>query len=87
MNRVLIVWEIVPEETKLYALDADQEDTKKLAACHGKYEGVEGCEEVEAELDWLSKRLMDDDVQEIQISDGPVSVRSLDLLIHTGFLL
>ncbi len=37
MNKVTLVWEEVPDSTKVYALLVSDEDLIKLTRCHGKF--------------------------------------------------
>lgn len=37
MNKVTLVWEEVPESTKVYALLVSDEDLIRLIRCHGKF--------------------------------------------------
>lgn len=37
MNKVILVWEEVPESTKVYSLFVSNEDLTRLTRCHGKF--------------------------------------------------
>lgn len=55
MKRVLLIWEEVPEATKVYSLAVNDEEFTKLCACHMKFINLSGqSPEDEANLDWLN---------------------------------
>lgn len=37
MNKVTLVWEEVPESTKVYSLMVSDDDLTRLTRCHGKF--------------------------------------------------
>lgn len=55
MKRVLLIWEEVPEATKVYNFVVNDEEFSKLCACHMKFINLSGqSPEDEANLDWLN---------------------------------
>ncbi len=97
--KVLIVYELVPDSTEFYVGDADEGALAKLKLCHGKFVNQTNLsEKEEAALTWLDTELKNKtesnfgDVAPDQqfhkfISDRPIDLEGLDLLIHTGFIL
>ena len=57
MNKVLLVWEEVPEDTEVYVLELSDSDLKKIKKCHGAFINLENTSDVEKALDWLNKKL------------------------------
>jgi hypothetical protein len=56
MQRVLVVYECVPESASLYLLNVDEEEFSKIIKCHGPYLNV--CDNpAEEECSWLSNFL------------------------------
>ena len=52
MNRVLLVWQEVPDSLKIYRLEVNDEILHKLMKCHGK---LINCHVFDSEiLDWLT---------------------------------
>ena len=52
MNKVTLVWEEVPESTKVYVLLVSDEDLIKLTRCHGKFINVHDFDEDDQQ--WLT---------------------------------
>ncbi len=78
-NKVCVVWQEVPESTRVYLLDLDETDTIRVKKAHNKY--INACtEEDTTSVEWLQNRLDEEYEQEDPI--GPV-----DLVIVCGFLL
>ena len=57
MKRVLIVYEVVPEDTQLYDLVVTEEQFEKITKCHGHYIGV--VSDFPLECGWLIDFLSD----------------------------
>jgi hypothetical protein len=59
--RVLLVYQLMPEEVRFYLIeDATEGDVAFLERLHGKFLGAEGMEEYEADMEKLSDMLMED---------------------------
>lgn len=56
MIKVLLIWEEVPENIKIYDLQVDEITYEKLAKCHGLYING-GLEDYEL-AEWLSNYMM-----------------------------
>ena len=58
---VLVVWEIVPEEVKLYSIIMEKALYEKLSVANGKYlNGEDFSEEEEAALSYINWALLDE---------------------------
>lgn len=92
-NNVLLVWELIPEQSKIYRLlDLDDETFAKLLKCHGCITNIHELEpDVDSTISWLCDWLKDQ--EEWLVSDlfGPEEYMSEWLegfrLVHTGFAL
>jgi hypothetical protein len=85
--KVLIVYELVPEETHVYIVDVEDVDTlETIKRCHSKYLNAHADVEDQESLEWLSEWLREDSQVEIA-DDQPIPISDCELLIHTGFLL
>lgn len=85
MTNYLIIYEEVPETTKIYyASDVTEEEAKKLDACHNKMVNHDEW----PESGWLASWLKSDGVA-LLIQDKPTDLYSLsDLrIIITGFIM
>jgi len=89
---ILLVYELVPEETKLYILEMGEEQVKdgtfdRIKNCHDHFLGVsDPSKEVEDDLVWLSDYLVGQG--EVPLKEGdPVDLTDVDLLIYTGMML
>lgn len=87
--KVLIVYELVPEDTKFYIVDVSPKDWTWLRKTHGYYvnqvftrsekENEEACDTLAT---WLETR------QEYSLTKGePFSVAGIDAIVVTGLLL
>ena len=53
MNKVTLVWEEVPDSTKVYALFVSDDDLTRLTRCHGKF--INSDDFHDDDQDWLTK--------------------------------
>lgn len=86
--KVLVVYEMVPEEIRFFdlELDAESEELAKLRKIHGSFANcTDTDEEVEALLDWAWEWLE----QETKLSpeEGQSFKGPFDEIIYTGFIL
>lgn len=93
-NNVLLVWELIPEQSKIYRLiDLDEETFAKLLKCHGHIGGVANPDpEIDSIIcDWLCDWLVDKQEWIVSELDGKAyhMPEWLDdfRLVHTGFAL
>jgi hypothetical protein len=76
---ILLVWEMVPEDTQFFLLkDLDEETFKKVYEAHGKFVNDAGaCNEDKAAVEWLSNYLIDQDqldMKEPEMVSGSVCI-------------
>ena len=86
LNRVLLIWNEVPENLKLYELELADDEFKKLKLCHGRY--INGDDDADGNLLWLSEFLVDK--QYYFIDDGKChEVKLFDSIsvVVSGFLM
>lgn len=57
MTKVLIIYEIIPETTEFFLVDADDTEVSELKICHGHYINVVDNENIEKALCRLSLRI------------------------------
>ena len=85
MRRVLVVYEIIPEETKFYLETVDDEALGMLRACHGKFQNSSALSVADdAALGWLEGWLSSR--KEVEL-EQPVVVPENTTVIWTGFML
>ncbi len=83
--KVLVVYEMVPEETKFYIVEADAVDLEWMKATHGYFVNQADIPPAIAKaLDKMSAFL---ETVESLSAELPITLNGVDLLIHTGFLL
>lgn len=83
--KALVVYEMVPDETRVYSLEVDENDLDTLKACHGAYINLDGWEEFEEQLMWLDRVLPDAEL--LTLDQGqPLDIAGHDILVHTGFI-
>lgn len=79
--KVLVIYELIPEETKAYLLDVEGKDLAKVKKAHGVY--ANSSEKDDAAL-WLSDFLVGKD--ELKIKTGkPFDATEVELVVHSGF--
>ena len=76
---VVIVYEMVPEETRVFKLTVSPEDFEKIVACHERYTNADGVEEL-----FLDDYLTD---KKPVPSKEPLDIRDADTLVVSGFIL
>ena len=89
---VIIVFELVPEESQIFVEDVDEEMLMTLRASHGYFGGAANTPpDVEAGIDqignWLASRAPDYSTNEKSPTERSVDVRNAVELFHTGWLL
>ena len=57
MNKVLLIYECIPDYLKIYELLVDNEEYHKLLNCHNKYFNSDESED----LNWLNEWLLQED--------------------------
>lgn len=81
--KVLVIYELVPEETKVYLLDVEGKDLAKVKKAHGVYGNHVGNDKPAL---WLNNFL--EGKQELEIKRGkPFDVEGVELVVHSGFIL
>jgi len=92
MNTVLLVWEEIPETTKLFMLDLNNEEYKKILLCHNKFINSSYMNEKEEKaMEWLNENVMVNN-KPFYISDGEEEVEPNTFIgeftvIMSGFVL
>lgn len=88
MNKVLIIYELIPEDTEIYYLGVHDIDLAWMRLCHGVYMNTSGttkdaeaaCDRLSVYLQGLGGPLSLEKGKPFDV-DGPVTV------IHTGIML
>lgn len=58
MNQVYVVWEMVPESTRIYYLILSDEELERAQRCHGHFVNLANTPpDVEKDLQWLNEYL------------------------------
>ncbi len=91
MKKILIVWEIIPEQTDVYSLWVNEKDIEWMSKCHRRYINLTNTDDVDLPLNRLQEFLKDKE----KVIDGngrPIDIKNElkatpDLLIITGFVL
>ena len=82
---VLLVYEEVPEDTKVYRLQVTASDFERMSRCHGRLWN-HSAEGFEADLEWLDTYLTEK-TKETLAPGEPLSIGSDCRFILTGILL
>jgi len=81
--KVLVIYELIPEETKVYLLDVEGKDLAKVKKAHGVYGNNVGNDKPAL---WLSEFL--EGKPELKIERGkPFEIEGIELVVHSGFVL
>jgi hypothetical protein len=81
--KVLVIYELVPEETKVYLLDVEGKDLAKVKKAHGVYANNVGNDKPAV---WLSEFL--EGKPELKVEKGkPFDATEVELVVHSGFIL
>ena len=68
MNKVVLVWELVPEETEVYLLELDDKELKIIKKCHAQIINLTGNKKgSEKALDWLNNKLDTDEWKKCRV--------------------
>jgi len=86
MNEIYVVWEMIPEEIRIYHLvQLSDEDVAKVRACHGYFFNDTGTpDEVMGHLEWLNEHLeehKDSVVYEDEVTPGQPLLVSGELVV------
>jgi hypothetical protein len=81
-KHIIVVWELIPEETKFYNLVVSQEDAQLIEAAHNDY--VNTVNETGA-AEWLSEYLADK--QPLDMDNGPFDLTGEVTIVHSGFMM
>ncbi len=85
MKHVLVIYEMVPEDTRIYELDVSEADLTRLRRCHGALGGTRKTE-VEEDLDWCNDFLgQSEPVMTAEGSCPQHDGGTFDAIILTGF--
>lgn len=81
--KVLVVFEYIPEDTKVYLLDLDGKDLEMVKKAHGVYVNVSKNDKAAARLDEFLQ-----DKEPLKIKAGkPFEIEGIELVVHAGFML
>ncbi len=87
MKHILVIYEMVPEDTRVYDINVSEEDLERLRRCHGALGGTKQTSpEVEKDLDWCNDFV--GQFEPVMTADGecpPHAGGSYDAIILTGF--
>jgi hypothetical protein len=79
--KVLLIWELIPDETQLYLFDGESELGKAAIAAHGEFvNSAEDCENASRLDDLLTSDIEPISDEEPFMLDGPITI------VRAGFL-
>ena len=55
MNKVIVIYEQIPDNTLIYMLHVNDEDLEKIKSCHGLFINIDNWEHLEWLYDFLKK--------------------------------
>lgn len=85
MKRTILIYELVPEETRVYDLQVTEEELAKLRLCHNRISGnVNTSDETEDMLEWLSEFLRQQEPVDLETF---TAINTQCEFIFTGFML
>jgi hypothetical protein len=87
MTKVLLVYEMVPEETLIYLLDVEDADLKWMKKCHRHFLNSKMSAVSEKACAKLSVYLEDKPKLDHKNDKDPIDIKGYDLLIVSGFIL
>ena len=87
MKHVLVIYEMVPEDTRIYALHVPASELDRLRRCHGSLsQTADNSSELEEDMDWLNQLLgQHDPVMTAAGACPPHDGGTYDAIILTGF--
>ena len=86
MKNVLVIYELIPEDTKIYLLQVDKKTHDRVVACAGKYTNTSGLSKRDDDnLNWLSEYL--EKHGESEETAKPLLISGDYTVVHTGFVL
>jgi hypothetical protein len=85
MKKVLLIWEEVPEATKVYLLEPNEEEYELLLQCHGVYLNDIGVPE-DHPINNLSVKLTEWESNLVKF-DSPLQLSGDYTVILSGFIL
>lgn len=78
--KVLVIYELIPEDTKMYLVEANGADLERLKAAHGVYVNYSDDDDDAVWLnDWLGGW------QVLEIERGQPIAAEFDLVVYSGF--
>jgi hypothetical protein len=88
-KHVLIIYETVPEDSRVYDLDVTYAELARMLRCHGALSNTTGnSKELEDDLDWLNQFLGPKDPVMSSAGKCPLHAGGVyDAIILTGFYL
>ena len=88
-KHVLVIYETVPEDSRVYDLDVTYTELARMLRCHGALSNTAGnSKELEDDLDWLNQFLGPKDPVMSSAGNCPLHAGGLyDAIILTGFYL
>lgn len=100
MNNVILVYELVPEETEVYILLLDDKELKKIKKCHGQFINLSNNKKgSEKALNWLHEKLETNEWKKCRVygcereavkmkkQEGTIFVEGQYNVIVSGFIL
>jgi hypothetical protein len=78
--KVLVIYELIPEETLFYLVDAEGNDLERLKEAHGVYVNHS---ESDVAAAWLNEWLVDK--PKLDLRRGQPIPADFDLVVHSGF--
>ena len=97
-NKVLLVWEFIPEETEVYILDLNDKELKTIKKCHGQFINLTNNKKgSEKALDWLNEKLDTDEWKKCRVygckkegakkQEGTIFIEGQYNVVVSGFIL
>lgn len=78
--KVLVIYELIPEETKFYLVDAEGDDLERMKAAHGVYANYDEDDDAAVWLnDWLEGK------EALTLAQGEPLRADFDLVVYSGF--
>lgn len=88
MNSIILIYEMIPENTYVYHLYVDDETAEKIKSTHLKFVNTSTEDE---STDWLSGYLTGKtpliDVEDVKAGGEPLTVRADSVVVVTGFIM
>lgn len=65
MEKILVIWEEIPERTRLFLVELDKDDATRVKRCHGTFINSNDTEDTH----WLDEYLFNSDTREWRYPD------------------